>query len=290
MSNEKKPLIFEVSQSNFEDLVVHNSLHLPVLVEFMGVWSSPCIKTADAIAKLATEFAGEFIFAKIDIDEQDELKQQFSITNVPTLVVFKGGCEVQREEGELQAEALRILLKYYGVFRKSDELRTQARQKHTDGDTQAAIILLTEAISSDPSNTRVVLDMVQIFLDIGEIEQAQALFERLPESAQKSDIGLSISSQLNFIRLAQNTAGMATLQAQILKSSDDHQAHFDLAICLFSQHDIEQGMENLFFIQENNPDFKEGAAKEMIGLICNMLANTNPKESGVYRRRLANLN
>jgi thiol-disulfide isomerase/thioredoxin len=90
MSNEKKPLIFEVSQSNFEDLVVHNSLHLPVLVEFMGVWSGPCIKTADAIAKLATEFAGEFIFAKIDIDEQDELKQQFSITNVPTLVDFNG--------------------------------------------------------------------------------------------------------------------------------------------------------------------------------------------------------
>jgi putative thioredoxin len=151
-------------------------------------------------------------------------------------------------------------------MKKPDQLRKQAREQHLSGNTKDAIILLTEAISSDPSNVLVALDMVQIFLDIGEIEQAQALFERLPESAQKSDIGLSISSQLNFIRLAQNTAGMATLQAQILKSSDDHQAHFDLAICLFSQHDIEQGMENLFFIQENNPDFKEGAAKEMIGL------------------------
>jgi thioredoxin-like negative regulator of GroEL len=42
------------------------------------------------------------------------LKQQFSITNVPTLVVFKDGKEVQREEGELQAQELRILLKHYG--------------------------------------------------------------------------------------------------------------------------------------------------------------------------------
>ncbi|CAB5496209.1 Thioredoxin [Bathymodiolus thermophilus thioautotrophic gill symbiont] len=289
MSNEKKPLIFEVSQSNFEELVIHNSLHLPVLVEFMGVWSGPCIKTADAIAELATEFAGAFIFAKIDIDEQDALKQQFAIVNVPTLVVFKGGCEIQREEGELQTEALRILLKHYGIFRKSDELRTQARQKHMEGDTQAAIILLTEAISSDPGNTRVALDMVQIFLDIGEVEQAQGLFGRLPESAQKSEIGLSISSQFNFLRLAQNTAGMVTLQAQVLESPDDYQAHFDLAVCLFSQHDIEQGMENLFFIQTNKPDFKAGAAQEMIGLICNMLANSNPEKSGGYRRRLANL-
>jgi putative thioredoxin len=39
MSHKKKPLIFEVSQNNFEDLVMHNSSHLPVLIEFMGIWS-----------------------------------------------------------------------------------------------------------------------------------------------------------------------------------------------------------------------------------------------------------
>jgi putative thioredoxin len=289
LSTEDKPLIFEVSQNNFEDLVIHNSSHIPVLVEFMGVWSEPCIKTEYAIAELAKEFPGDFIFAKIDIDEQDELKQQFSITNVPTLVVFKDGKEVQREEGELQLEELRILLKHYGVFRESDELRDQARAKHMAGDTQSAIVLLTQAISSDPSNVRVALDMVQIFLDIGEIEQAQGLFDRLPESAQKTDIGLSISTQINFIRLAQNTAGVASLQAQVLKSPDDYQARFDLAVCLFAKHDIEQGMEMLFFIQENSPEFKEAAAKEMIGMICNMLASNNPEESGAYRRRLANL-
>jgi hypothetical protein len=51
---------------------------------------------------------------------------------------------------------------------------------------------LTQAISSDPSNVRVALDMGQIFLDIGEIEQAQSVFDRLPEVAQKLDIGISI--------------------------------------------------------------------------------------------------
>jgi putative thioredoxin len=65
--------------------------------------------------------------------------------------VFKDGKEVQREEGELQAEELRILLKHYGVFRESDNIREQSREKHIAGDTQAAIILLTQAISSDPS-------------------------------------------------------------------------------------------------------------------------------------------
>lgn len=289
MSTKDKPLIFEVSQNNFEDLIIHNSTHLPVVVEFMGVWSEPCIKTEYALSDLAKEFPGDFIFAKIDIEEQPELKEKFSIVNIPTVLVFKDGIEVQREEGELRSEELRVLLKHYGVYRESDELREQAREMHMSGDTQSAIMLLTKAISSDPSNVRVVLDMIQIFIDMKEIDQAQSLFDKLPESAQKLDMGLSIFAQLNFLRLAQKTAGRESLQAQIKQTPDDYQARFDLAVCLFSEYDIEQGMEMLFFIQEKDASFKDGAAREMIGMICNMLANSNPEQSNTYRRRLANL-
>ena len=289
MSTENKPLIFEVSQNNFEDLVIHNSNHLPVVVEFMGIWSEPCIKTEYALSDLAKEFPGDFIFAKIDIDEQSELKDQFSIVNIPTILVFKDGNEVQREEGELRSEELRVLLKHYGVYRESDELREQAREKHLAGDTQSAVMLLTQAISSDPSNVRVALDMAQIFIDMGEIDQAQNLFDKLPESARKLDIGLSISSQLNFIRLAQNTAGKVNLLIQVAKTPDDYQARFDLAVCLFAEYEIDKGMEELFYIQENQSDFKDGAAREMIGMVCNMLTNSNPDQSNAYRRRLANL-
>lgn len=288
MSDDNKPLIFEASQSNFEDLVVHNSSHVPVLVEFMGIWSEPCIKTEYAISDLAKEFPGDFLFAKVDIDEQEDLKEKFSVTNIPTIIVFKDGKEVQREEGELRSEELRVLLKHYGVYRESDELREQAREKHMSGDTQSAVVLLTQAITLDPSNARVALDMSQIFIDMGEIDQAQSLFDKLPESAQKLDIGLSISSQLNFIRLAQNTAGKSNLQAQVLQSPDDLQVRFDLAVCFIAEYDIAKGMDELFYIQESQPNFKEGAAREMIGMICNMLTNSDPEQSNTYRRRLAN--
>ncbi len=170
----------------------------------------------------------------------------------------------------------------------TEQLRQQAREKHLEGDTKAAIMLLTQAISENPKDVSVALDMVQIFLDISEVNQAQELFNKLPESAQKSDMGLSITSQLNFIRLAQNTAGIGALKIQVAKSPDDNQARFDLALCLFAEHDIEQGMEMLFFIQQHSPDFKDGAAREMIGMICNMLANSNPEQSSAYRQRLAN--
>ncbi|SMN00808.1 FIG000875: Thioredoxin domain-containing protein EC-YbbN [uncultured Candidatus Thioglobus sp.] len=168
----------------------------------------------------------------------------------------------------------------------SNDFRQQARDKHLAGDTQAAVILLAQAISENPKDVLVALDMVQIFLNIGEIEQAQNLFNKLPESAQKLDIGVSISSQLNFINLAKNTAGKAILQEKVFKSPDDYQARFDLAVCLFAQHEIEQAMAMLFYIQENAADFKEGAAREMI---CNMLESTNSEEASKYRQKLANL-
>lgn len=288
MKTEDKPLIFEVSQSNFEDLVIHNSTHIPVIVEFMAVWAGPCIQMSDELSQLATEFPGDFIFAKIDIDEQEELKDQFSVTNVPTIVVFKDGVEVQREEGQYRTDELRLLLKHYGVFRESDEVREKAREQHLLGETSEAIMLLTQAIKSDPSNVRVALDMVQIFLDISELEQAEGLFSRLGDEARNSEIGLSISSQLNFKKLAQDTIGIESLQVLLLKEPDNNQARFDLAVCFIAQHNIEKGVELLFKIQQNDDKFREGAAREMIGMICNMLEKTNPELSANYRRQLAN--
>ncbi len=103
--------IFEVSQKNFPSSVIDNSHKLPVLIEFMGVWSGSCIAMLDNITKLATEFAGEFIFAKVDIDEQPELKAEYAIDNVPTLKVFKEGVVVKTEYGFMKDDELRELLK-----------------------------------------------------------------------------------------------------------------------------------------------------------------------------------
>ncbi len=170
-----------------------------------------------------------------------------------------------------------------------EQLRKQAREKHLAGDTQAAIILLTEAISADPGNVQVALDMVQIFLDINELEQAENLFSKLGDKAQKSEIGLAISSQLKFKKIAQATIGLEALQVLLLKEPDNNQARFDLAICFIAQHDIEKALDLLFEIQQNDAQFREGAAREMIGMICNMLEKTNPEMSREYRRQLANL-
>jgi len=281
--------VFEVSSSSFNTAVILNSYKLPVLVEFMGVWSGPCIQMSDNLSSLAREFAGEFIFAKVDIDEQEALKKEYAIENVPCLKVFKDGKVVKTEEGLLQDEDLRELLKSYGVFRQSDELREQARHKHMQGETMEAISLLTSAIKEDPTNTRVAMDMVQIFLDINELAQARSLFNRLPETDRASEAGESLLGQLTFRELAEKTAGIQNLEKVIAESPDDYDAHFDMTICLVAEHNYIKAMDHLFFIFEHEPEYKEGAAREMIISLTNMLAKKEPELSQEFRRRMGNV-
>ncbi|MDH5634072.1 MAG: tetratricopeptide repeat protein [Gammaproteobacteria bacterium] len=282
-------LVFEVGESGFDKYVIENSRKAPVLVEFMGMWSEPCIVMADAIHSLAQEFAGQFVFAKVDIDEQAGLRDRFGITNMPTLLVFQEGAESFRQEGEMQAAELRLLLKGVGVFSEADELRQQARTRHLSGDTAGAIVLLAEAIKKHPGNTQVAMDMVQIFIDIGETEQAAGLFNRLPDPDKNSDMGKSLIGQLTFAALAAKTEGIDALTARLAQNVDDHDARFDLAVCQVAGHDYNGAMDSLFGLLELEPGYKNGAAREMIITVSSMLAPNDPERAAAYRQRLASL-
>jgi putative thioredoxin len=281
--------IFELSQNNFQTLAIDNSHHLPVVVEFMSINGEPCIALEHQIQTFTEEFPGQFIFGKVDIYEQPELAKQFDIQRLPTVKVFVNG-EVQRSEvGQMDANELAEMLKSVGIYRASDELRLQARDKHLQGDTTGAIQLLTQAIQSDPSNTRVALDMIQILLDIDQIDTAVLLFNKLPDRAKESDTGRLLIGQLTFKQLAAKTAGLSALQAQVAQTPDNAEAGFDLALCLVANHQYDEAMAHLFAVQAQQPDFKNGAAKEMIVTLINMLAPNDPARAQRYRQQLSNL-
>lgn len=285
----KDVFIFELSQSSFTASAVENSYKLPVIVEFMGVWSEPCIRLADSLSVLAREFAGQFIFAKVDVDEQPELSQQYGIENVPSLLVLKDGKVINTLDGLVKESELRELLKSLGIYNQSDELRLQAREKHLAGYTVEAIQLLTQAIQQDPANSRVAMDMVQVMIDIGELEQATGLFNRLPDSEKESEFGRALIGQLSFMELASNTAGKEALISHLASNETDQDARFDLAICYIAAHQYELAAEALFNIMKVEPEYKDGAAREMIGNLANMLSASSPELSAVIRRQLANL-
>lgn len=280
---------FEVSESNFNQTVLMNSYKLPVFTLFMSPSIGACITLENALSKYAEEFAGQFILARLDIDMYMDMRDEYDIKNIPTLKVFKDGEMVHQEIGLMTDEEIAELFRKFDIFRASDDLRARARDKHLAGDTPAAVQILTQAIQMDPTNTKVAMDMCQIFLDVNMLEEAVDLFNKLPDKDKDSEIGRSLVGQVTFKNLAAETPGKEVLSKAVAIEPNDFDARFDLAVCFIADHQYEEAMDQLLTMLEQDRSAKDGAAQELAITLINMLEGNNQKLASDFRRILSNM-
>jgi thioredoxin 1 len=81
--------VVHFKDSTFQTEVLKSDL--PVLVDFWAVWCGPCKAIAPVVDELATQYKGKVKVGKIDVDNEQQVAQQFGIRSIPTLLVFKGG-------------------------------------------------------------------------------------------------------------------------------------------------------------------------------------------------------
>jgi thioredoxin 1 len=97
-----------VTDATFEQDVVNADL--PVLVDFWAEWCGPCRMVAPILDKLAAEYAGKVIIAKVNVDENPALAQGFQVMSIPNLMMIKQRTIVFNQPGALPEPALRNLL------------------------------------------------------------------------------------------------------------------------------------------------------------------------------------
>jgi thioredoxin 1 len=81
--------VTEFTDANFADEVIKASE--PVLVDFWAPWCGPCRQIAPILEQLAGENAGAVKIGKVNIDENPDCTQEYQISSIPTLILFKGG-------------------------------------------------------------------------------------------------------------------------------------------------------------------------------------------------------
>lgn len=104
--------VLKITDANFDAEVAKSST--PVLVDFWAEWCGPCRLMGPILDALAPTYKGKLKIGKLNVDENQEAPSRLGIMNIPTMIVFRGGQEVQRFVGatsqpDLQAKLDKVL-------------------------------------------------------------------------------------------------------------------------------------------------------------------------------------
>jgi putative thioredoxin len=279
------PFIIEVTADNFDQVVLEGSQQQPVLVDFWADWCGPCKALMPILAKLAEEYRGKFILAKVNSDENQALAQQYGIRSLPTVKLFKHGAAVDEFMGALPEGQVREFLDQH-IERESDAICNAALAAEAAGDPDKALELLKTANEVDPGRPQIVAALARLLMQKGEADTAEALLNALPTADQESREIAALLAQLEFSREGGIEESAESLQSQLEASPDNLELRYRLALRLLADKQYEAAMQHLLAIMQKDRSFGDDAARKTLLKAFDMLGD-DPLVA-IYRRKMFN--
>lgn len=269
------PYVYDVTQETYQQLVVENSRHVPVLADFWADWCGPCKMQLPVLLKLADAYQGKFLVAKINTDEQRRLAELHNIRSIPTMKLFRDGQVVEEILGAQTESTLRTLLDKY-VARESDSLREQAVQRAAAGDVEGALAILRDAAAKDPDNPRAQLDYLRTAMEAGRVDEAEQALTAMPRDIRESAEIRRYAALVEFARRIAGAPDRAALEQRVAKDADDLEARDLLAARLALAGDAEGALEQYLEILRRDRRYDDDAGRRGLLAMFELLGNQGP--------------
>ncbi|TLX55122.1 thioredoxin [Stutzerimonas nosocomialis] len=281
------PYIFEVSgAAAFEQLVVENSFHKPVLVDFWAEWCAPCKALMPLLAKITEEFQGELLLAKVNCDIEQDIVARFGIRSLPTVVLFKDGQPVDGFAGAQPESAIRAMLQPHvqlPAAPQADLLET-AQAAFAEGRIAEAEALLKQLLGEDNENGAALILYARCLAERGELGEAESVLGAVKGDEHKQALA-GARAQLTFLRQVAELPEAADLKSRLAANAQDDEAAYQLAIHQLARQQYEPALEALLQLFVRNRSYADGLPHKTLLQVFDLLGTEHPLVT-LYRRKL----
>ena len=168
------PVVFDVTDADFEAQVLERSQHQAVVVDLWAPWCGPCQTLGPLLEEVIGSTGGTVVLAKVNVDENPAVARAFQVQSIPAVYAVQGG---QVVDGFLGAQGRAEVQAFV------DRLAPNAEDEMVSGLIANRDELgLRAVLETDPGNEAVIVTLAEILVERGETQEALALLERVPET------------------------------------------------------------------------------------------------------------
>ncbi|MEG1652298.1 MAG: co-chaperone YbbN, partial [Hafnia sp.] len=277
--------VINVTEANLHQ-TLEQSASIPVLFYFWSERSQHCLQLNPILDKLASEYAGQFVLAKVDCDAEQMVASQFGLRAIPTVYLFKDGQPVDGFQGPQPEEFIRELLGRF--LPKEEELKAaQAAELIAEGKMAEALPLLKEARALDPKRSDIALTLAEVQIALNRSDDAEAILTTIPLQDQDSRYH-GLVAQIELLKQAADTPEIQQLQKQVEAEPENAIIAVQLALQLHQVGRNEEALELLMTHLRKDLAAADGAARKTLMDILAALGNGDALASK-YRKQLYSL-
>ena len=273
----------DVNEENFESVVLARSTEVPVLVDFWAEWCGPCKVLGPVLEKLADEYNGQFILAKLNVDENQQLAGMFGIQGIPAVKLFRDGDLASEFTGALPEPMVREFLAKF-LPSAADKAAQAAAELEAEGKADAAKAAYQAILAGDPDHAQALLGLGRLAMSAGDNDVARNYLERISIVADERKEADRLLARLNL--QAGGAQNVAALREKVKADPSNLTARFDLAQALAAVENYDAALSEFLAIVKTDRQFKDDGARKAMVQIFEVLGSEDPL-TDKYRSELA---